>query len=110
MRATCFWAERTSMAADRSHLPTDVRGKDRWTPPVISGILHVLESGCRGRLPASTGPPTDDLCNRVLPLGRARCLGALFRELAARCRSCGLKSDSTHFKAHRSAAGGKGGA
>jgi transposase len=30
------------------HLPTDVRGKDRADDRrVISGILHVLKSGCR---------------------------------------------------------------
>ena len=41
------------------HLPADVRGKAADDRRVISGIVHVLKSGCRWcDCPPEYGPPT----------------------------------------------------
>src|SRR5271156_6753160 len=48
MQRNLFWLNDEQWRQIEPHLPTDVRGKDRVDDRrVISGILHVLESGCR---------------------------------------------------------------
>ncbi|HUC66910.1 MAG TPA: IS5 family transposase, partial [Stellaceae bacterium] len=92
-------------------LPTDVRGKERVDDRrVISGILHVLKSGCRWcDCPPEYGPSTT-IYNRFVRWAQRGVWENLFRELAAKGRSTQTQMiDSTHIKAHRSAAGGKGG-
>ena len=54
MRGNLFWLSDAQWDAIAPLLPTDVRGKDRVDDRrVISGILHILKSGCelaaRGR-------------------------------------------------------------
>jgi transposase len=89
----------------------DVRGVERADDRrVISGIVHVLKSGCRWYdCPEAYGPPTT-IYNRFVRWARRGIWENLFRELAANGRSADTQMiDSTHVKAHRSAAGGKGG-
>jgi transposase len=93
------------------YLPTDVRGKERVDDRrVISGILHVIKSGCRWcDCPPEYGPPTT-IYNRFVRWAERGIWERLFRALAARGRSTDLQMiDSTHIKAHRSAAGAKRG-
>jgi transposase len=93
------------------HLPTDIRGKDRVDDRrVISGILHVLKSGCRwSDCPPEYGPPTT-VYNRFVRWAERGIWERLFRELAERGRSTHTQMiDSTHVKAHRSASGAKRG-
>jgi transposase len=61
------------MEADRTHLPTDVRGVERVDDRrVISGIVHVLKSGCRWcDCPPDYGPPTT-IYNRFVRWARRR--------------------------------------
>jgi transposase len=48
MRSNLFWLDDNQWQQIEPHLPTDVRGKERADDRrVISGILHVLRSGCR---------------------------------------------------------------
>jgi len=77
---------------------------------VISGIVHVLKSGCRWcDCPPEYGPPTT-IYNRFVRWARRGIWESLFRELAASGRCTDTQMiDSTHVKAHRSASGGKGG-
>jgi transposase len=92
-------------------LPRDVRGVDRVDDRrVISGIVHVLKSGCRWcDCPPEYGPPTT-IYNRFVRWAERGIWENLFRRLARRGRSADIQAiDSTHVKAHRSAAGGKGG-
>jgi transposase len=92
-------------------LPTDVRGKERVDDRrVISGILHVLKSGCRWKdCPPEYGPYTT-VYNRFARWAERGVWEHLFRELARRGRATATQMiDSTHIKAHRSASGGKGG-
>ena len=111
MRANLYWLNDEQWQAIEPHLPTDVRGKERADDRrVISGILHVLKSGCRWKdCPPEYGPPTTAY-NRFVRWAERGIWERLFRELAARGRSDGMQMiDSTHVKAHRSASGGKGG-
>jgi len=111
MRSNLFWLSDEQWRQIEPHLPTDVRGKDRVDDRrVISGILHVLRSGCRWKdCPPEYGPPTT-IDNRFVRWAERGVWERLFRELATRGRSRDIQMiDSTHVKAHRSAAGGKGG-
>ena len=48
MRRNLFWLSDEQWARIEPHLPTDVRGVERVDDRrVISGIVHVLKSGCR---------------------------------------------------------------
>ena len=111
MRSNLFWLNDEQWQRIEPHLPTDVRGKERVDDrTVISGILHVLRSGCRWKdCPPEYGPPTT-IYNRFVRWAERGVWERLFRELAARGRSGEIQMiDSTYVKAHRSAAGGKGG-
>jgi|SRR6185369_384212 len=111
MRSNLYWLSDEQWQEIEPHLPTDVRGKERADDRrVISGILHVLKSGCRWKdCPPEYGPPTT-VYNRFVRWAERGIWERLFRALAARGRSDGTQMiDSTHIKAHRSASGGKGG-
>src|SRR5262245_55171145 len=86
------------------------RGRAGGDRRVISGIVHVLRSGCRWcDCPPEYGPATT-IYNRFVRWARRGIWENLFRELAGNGRSTDTQMiDSTHVKAHRSAAGGKGG-
>lgn len=111
MRSNLFWLSDDQWRQIEPLLPTDVRGKERQDDRrVISGILHVLKSGCRwSDCPPEYGPRTT-VYNRFARWARRGVWENLFRHLAARGRSTETQMiDSTHIKAHRSASGGKGG-
>ena len=105
------WLSDEAWAVLEPHLPKNRPGAPRVDDRrVISGILHVRYSGCRCKdcppeyRPATT---TDNRYNRWSPQG-------LWNKLFARLAAAGnipdeLSIDSTHIKAHRSAAGSKGG-
>jgi transposase len=111
MSKKLFWLSDEQWARIEQHLPRDVRGVARVDDRrVISGIVHVLRSGCRWcDCPEAYGPPTT-IYNRFVRWARRGVWENLFRELAGQGRATGTQMiDSTHIKAHRSAAGGKGG-
>ena len=111
MRRNLFWLSDEQWGRIELHLPTDVRGVERVDDRrVISGIVHVLKSGCRWcDCPPEYGPPTT-IYNRFVRWARRGVWENLFRELAGNGRSMDTQMiNSTHVKAHRSAAGGKGG-
>ena len=60
MRKNLFWLSDEQWTRIEPHLPTDVRGVERADDRrVISGIVHVLKSGCRWcDCPPEYGPPT----------------------------------------------------
>src|ERR1700757_4665732 len=103
MRRNLSWLSDEQWERIEPHLPTDVRGVERVDDRrVISGIVHVLRSGCRWcDCPPEYGPPTT-IYNRFVRWPRRGIWENLFRELAGNGRSADVK-------AHRSAAGGKGG-
>jgi pimeloyl-ACP methyl ester carboxylesterase len=58
-RRNLFWLSDEQWARIKPHLPTDVRGVERVDDRrVVSGIVHVLKSGCRWcDCPPEYGPP-----------------------------------------------------
>ncbi len=106
-----FWLSDEAWAAIEPLLPHNQPGARRVDDRrVISGIVHVLKSGCRWKdVPAVYGPPTT-IYNRFNRWSRRGIWQRIFAALVAAADIPeDLAIDSTHVKAHRSAAGGKGG-
>ena len=104
-----FWLNDRQWSGDQPLLPRNQPGARRVDDRrVISGILHVLKSGCRWcDCPPEYGPATT-IYNRFVRWAERGVWERLFRELAARGRSTETQMiDTTHIKAHRSASGGK---
>lgn len=106
-----FWLSDEAWAAIERHLPKNQPGARRvHDRRVISGIFHVLKSGCRwGDCPADYGPATTvyNRFNRWSARGFwLRLLDALV-DAGAVTRSTAI--DSTYVKAQRAAFGGKRG-
>ena len=92
-------------------LPSERRGKPRvGDRRVLSGIVHVLRSGCPWRhAPREYGPPKT-LYNRYVRWAIKGVWRRLFETLAAAGGPpTEVLLDATYAKAHRSASGGKGG-
>ena len=111
MRSNLVWLIDEQWERIEPHLPTDVRCVERQDDRrAINGIVQVLKSGCRWcDCPPEYGPHTT-IYNRFVRWARRGIWENLFRKLAGNGRSTDMQMiDSTHVKAHRSAAGGKGG-
>jgi transposase len=109
MRRKLFWLNDEQWLMIEPYLPRDVRGKERVDDRrVISGILHVIKSGCRWcDCPPEYGPPTT-IYNRFARWAERGVWEGMFRALAAKGRATDIQMiDSTHIKAHRSASGAK---
>ena len=109
--ATHFWLSDEQFGRLQPLLPNKVRGVPRVDDRrVISGIIHVLQSGGRWRdAPPVYGPPKT-LYNRFVRWARKGVWEGVFARLSeAGGPPVALLLDSTPVKAHRSAAGGKGG-
>lgn len=106
-----FWLTDEEFSRIEPHLPTDTRGKARVDDRrVISGIVHVLKSGSRWVDAPPDYGPRKTLYNRFVRWAEKGVWTNLFRALAqAGGPSAQVLIDSSAVKAHRSAAGGKGG-
>jgi transposase len=111
MRSNLFWLSDEQWQRIEPHLPSDVRVERQDDRRVISGIVHVLKTGCRWcDCPPEYGPYTT-IYNHFARCARRGIWESLFRKLAENGRSTDTQMiDSTHIKVHRSAAGGRGGA
>jgi transposase len=87
VRRKLFWLSDPQWLRIEPHLPTDVRGVERADDRrVISGIIHVLKSGCRWcDWPPEYGPPTT-IYNRFVRWARRGNWENLLRELAGNGR------------------------
>ncbi len=92
-------------------LPTDTRGKPRVDDRrVISGIVHVLKSGGRSVDAPAVYGPRKTLYNRFVRWAEKGIWIDMFHALAAAGGPpAQVLIDSSAVKAHRCAAGGKGG-
>lgn len=106
-----FWLTDRQIERIRPFLPSDTRGVPRVDDRrVISGIIHVLQSGCRWKDAPGEYGPHKTLYNRFVRWARKGVWEEMFAKLAeAGGPPAALMLDATHVKAHRSAAGGKGG-
>ena len=106
-----FWLSDRAWAAIKPLLPQNQPGARRVDDRrVISGIIHVLKSGCRWKdCPAVYGPHTT-VYNRFNRWSWKGIWGRIFSELVAQAEiPVDLSIDSSAVRAHRSAHGGKGG-
>ncbi len=106
-----YWLSDAEWARLEPLLPRGRRGAHRVDDRrVISGILYMLRSGGRWRdCPSAYGPYTT-VYNRFNRWSRQGIWLAMFEALTGSTGVIGTAAiDSSHVKAHRSAAGGKGG-
>ena len=106
-----FWLSDEQWAAIEPHLPKNQPGARRVDDRrVISGIIHVLKTGCRWcDCPPEYGPPTT-IYNRFNRWSRRRFWTGMLEVLAASgAVTKSMALDSSYVKAQRSAFGGKGG-
>jgi transposase len=106
-----FWLSEAQFERLRPLLPDKVRGVPRADDrKVISGIVHVLKSGCRWADAPFEYGPRKTLYNRFVRWAKKGYWVHIFKALAD---EGGLPSqimiDSSAVRAHRSASGGKGG-
>lgn len=106
-----FWLSQAQFDRLAPLLPRDTRGKPRVDDQrVISGIVHVLMSGSRWADAPAVYGPRKTLYNRFVRWAKKGVWREAFETLAAAGGpSAEIMLDSTHAKAHRCAAGGKGG-
>lgn len=106
-----FWLDDDAWAMIEPLLPKNQPGARRVDDRrVISGIIHVLRAGCPWRdCPREYGPYTT-IYNRFHRWSRRRIWQRILAALVAAGTIGGsIAIDSSYVRAHRSAAGGKGG-
>jgi transposase len=111
MRKQLYWLSDPEWKRIEALLPRGRRGAQRVDDRrVISGIVHMLRSGARWRdCPPEYGPYTT-IYNRFNRWSRQGVWTDIFYALTGSTGMVGTMAiDSTHIKAHRSAAGAKGG-
>lgn len=104
---TLFWLDDEAWSVIEPLLPSNQPGARRVDDRrVISGIIHVLRSGCPWRdCPSEYGPHTT-IYNRFNRWPRRKVWQHLYETLVEHGRIGGTVAiDSTYVKAHRSAAG-----
>ena len=111
MSGSHFWLSPEQFEQLKPHLPPGTRGKPRVDDRrVISGIIHVLKSGCRWVDAPEIYGPRKTLYNRFVRWSEKGVWEGLFKALASvEGPPAHVMIDSSAVKAHRSAAGGKGG-
>lgn len=105
-----FWLDDLQWSVLEPHLPTKQTGPKRKDDRrIISGIIHVLQSGCRWQdCPPEYGPSTT-VSNRYHRWSKRGIWEGIFRDLTSIVGTHDEHSiDSTIVKAHRSASGKKG--
>ncbi len=111
MAKRTYWLSDTEWKRIEPLLPRGRRGARRVDDRrVISGIIHMLRCGARWRdCPVEYGPYTT-IYNRFNRWSRQGIWHDIFYALTGHTGIYGSASiDATHVKAHRSAAGAKGG-
>jgi putative transposase len=100
-----FWLTHEQVERLRPHFPKP-RGKPRVDDRrVLSGILFVLRNGLRWQDAPGVYGPHKTLYNRFVRWSRLSVFARIFRDLAQPGRDGDtIMMDSTHLKAHRTAA------
>jgi transposase len=111
MRANLFWLADEQWAKIEPLIPMNRPGqKPRNNRRILSGIIHVLKTGCRWKdCPPEYGPYTT-VYNRFNRWSGRGIWQQIFETVAGSPEPPEQGAlDSTHVKAHRCAGGGKGG-
>jgi transposase len=111
MAKQVYWLSDSEWRRIEPLLPRGRRGAHRVDDRrVISGIVHMLHSGARWRDCPETYGPYTTIYNRFNRWSRQGIWGEIFYTLTGSTGMVGsMAVDSTYIKAHRSAAGAKGG-
>ena len=111
MADNLFWLTEAQFERLRPLLPDKVRGVPRADDrKVISGIVHVLKSGCRWADAPPEYGPRKTLYNRFVRWSEKGYWVRIFEALADEGGPPSQAMiDSSAVRAHRSASGGKGG-
>ena len=105
-----FWLTDEQFASIEGALPTNRPGvKPRRNREVISGIIHVLKTGCRWQDCPPEYAPHTTVYNRFNRWSKRGIWAEILSKLVAYDATDVPCIDSTTAKAHRCAAGGKGG-
>lgn len=107
-----YWLSDAEWARIEPLLPRGRKGAHRVDDRrVISGIVHMLRSGARWRDCPEAYCPYTTIYNRFNRWSRQGIWSGMFFALTGSTGNCSgvVAVDSTHIKAHRSAAGAKGG-
>jgi len=111
LRANLFWFDDEQWAKIGPLLPTNQRGPARQDDRrILSGIMHVIKTGCRWvDCPPEYGPlkTVYNRFNRWSARGHWQRIFETIEKDPEPPKQAAL--DSTHIKAHRCAGGGKGG-
>ena len=110
-RANLFWFSDGQWARIEPFIPSNRRGvKPKNNRRILSGIMHVLKSGCRWvDCPPEYGP-AKTVYNRFNRWSAQGIWQSIFEAAAEPAEPPErMALDSTHVKAHRCAGGGKGG-
>lgn len=111
LRANLFWLDDEQWAKIEPLIPMNRPGpRPQNNRLILSGILHVLKTGCRWQdCPPEYGPYTTvyNRFNRWSVRGIWQNIFAMVAGAPEPPEQAAL--DSTHIKAHRGAGGGKGG-
>jgi transposase len=105
-----FWLDDLQWSVLRPHLPKNQRGAHRKDDRrIISGVIHVLQSGCRwSDCPPEYGP-AKTIYNRFQRWAKKGLWQAIFLDLTSIVGTHYENSiDSTIIKVHRSASGKRG--
>ena len=110
MRANLFWFSDGQWARIEPFIPSNRRGvKPKNNRRILSGIMHVLKSGCRWvDCPPEYGP-AKTVYNRFNRWAKRGIWLGIFEALAAKSPQSLHLIDSTIVRAHQHAAAGKKG-
>src|SRR5215468_4545006 len=111
MRANLFWFNDEQWTKIQRFLPTKQPGPPRKDDRrILSGIMHVVKTGCRWEdCPPEYGPHKT-ICNRFNRWSGRGIWQSIYKTVAGSPEPPErVALDSTHVKAHRCAGGGKGG-
>ena len=99
-----FWLSKGQFESLAPLLPTDTRGKPRVDDRrVISGVIHVLKSGCRWKDAPEAYGPHKTLYNRWKRWGQMGVFTRMMEGLSASAERKTVMIDATYLKAHRTA-------
>jgi transposase len=105
-----FWLSDETWGVIDALLPKVYAGARRKDDRrIISGIVHVLRSGCRWQDCPSVYGPSTTVYNRFNRWSKRGLWDNIFTSLSASTAAETRSIDSTSIKVQRSAAGGKGG-
>ena len=106
-----FWFNDDEWAKIEPHLPTNQQcPKRKEDRRILSGIMHVLKSGCRWKDCPKDYGPHKTVYNRFARWSERGIWQKICESVAVRARTPKRASlDASHVKVHRCAGGGKGG-